>query len=125
MDNRELKIASNMLALAKGRKGGGKRSLMLRTIMPHLSQDVGDALADAIQRNDSAKFAKTWDRVKREIAAKLDKSKHHAHASASPAVPSGGAPVLTGEQIAGQIYENFVAWISGKKLPHSPETDCV
>lgn len=118
MDNRELKIACNMLALAKGRKGGSKRSLMLRTIMPHLSQDVGDALADAISRNDSAKFTKAWDRVKKEIAAKLDNHKQHAHASAAEGVQP---PRLTGEDFYREICQNFSDWLSGKKTRRNQE----
>ncbi len=33
-------IASNMIAIARGRKGDNKRSAMLRMIMPFLSRDT-------------------------------------------------------------------------------------
>lgn len=82
MEQRDIKIMGNMLALA--RRGGGKgakskRSLMLRTIMPHLSQETGDALADAISKGSTAKFANVWNKVRDEISSKIG-HKHAAHA---------------------------------------------
>lgn len=67
---RELAIASNMIALARS-KHGNKRSAMLRMIMPFLSRDTGDHLANAIHDSDSKQFSKIWDRVKHEIEHKL------------------------------------------------------
>jgi len=82
---RELTIAANMIALARNRKGDGKRSAMLRMIMPFLSRDTGDKLADAIARKDSKHFATEWDKVKKEITARLaihhkKKQAHTQHA---------------------------------------------
>lgn len=57
------------------KKGKNKRSAMLRIIMPHLSRDTGDALADAIDSNNVNKFKATWDKVKKEISKKLMESK--------------------------------------------------
>lgn len=84
---KELVIASNMIALARGRKGSNKRSAMLRMIMPFLSRDTGDKLASAIDKRDSAHFAKEWDKVKKEITGRLsiqhkknaDKHMHGRH----------------------------------------------
>ena len=72
---KELAIAANMIALARNRKGASKRSAMLRMIMPFLSKETGDNLASAIDKRDSAHFAKEWDKVKKEITARL--SIHH------------------------------------------------
>lgn len=84
MDTRDIKILGNMMALAKrGGKGAkSKRSMMLRMIMPHLSQETGDMLADAIAKGNTAKFNNAWNKVRDEIAAKL-KQRHAAHASAT------------------------------------------
>jgi hypothetical protein len=77
---KELVIASNMIALARNRKGGNKRSAMLRMIMPFLSRETGDKLANAIAEKSSKKFALMWDKVKHEIQAKLQ-GHHTATAS--------------------------------------------
>lgn len=68
---KEMIVASNMIALARSRKGGNKRSAMLRMIMPFLSKETGDSLAAAIHDSNSVKFAKMWDKVKGEIVHKL------------------------------------------------------
>lgn len=83
MDTREIKILGNIMALAKrGGKGAkSKRSMMLRMIMPHLSQETGDMLADAIAKGNTAKFNNAWNKVRDEIGAKL-KQRHAAHAGA-------------------------------------------
>ena len=82
---RELKIAANMIAVARNRKGGSKRSAMLRMIMPFLSRETGDKLAEAINKSDSAHFAREWDKVKKEITARLaiQHKKHHHKATAA------------------------------------------
>jgi hypothetical protein len=90
---KELAIAANMIALARNRKGANKRSAMLRMIMPFLSRDTGDKLASAIDKRDSAHFAKEWDKVKKEITARLsiqhkknaDKHLHHGKHKATGA----------------------------------------
>ena len=83
METREIKILGNIMALAKrGGKGAkSKRSMMLRMIMPHLSQETGDMLADAIAKGNTAKFNNAWNKVRDEIGAKL-KQRHAAHANA-------------------------------------------
>lgn len=88
---RELQIAANMIALARSRKGGSKRSAMLRMIMPFLSRETGDKLAEAINKQDSKRFAQEWDKVKKEITARLSihhkKKGHHATAADVSAFP--------------------------------------
>ena len=76
----EVKIAENMLALAKKKKGN-KRSLMLRMVMPFLSREVGDALADAIDSRDTGKFNRTWNSIRQKIEHKLASTRHKAHAA--------------------------------------------
>lgn len=105
---RELLIANNMVAIArghkpkhptpKGKKGkhkkpkvsaakspAEKRSAMLRMIMPFLSRETGEKLAIAIVNRDQNKFASLWDSVKKEIVAKLEAQKHQSTASDNPA----------------------------------------
>lgn len=87
---KELVIAANMIALARSRKGGSKRSAMLRMIMPFLSRETGDKLAEAISKQDSKRFAQEWDKVKKEITARLaiHHKKHKATASdCTPVTP--------------------------------------
>ena len=58
------------------KKGGGNaRSKMLRVIMPHLSRETGDSLANAIANGKVAMFKKVWDKVKSEIANEIATSK--------------------------------------------------
>lgn len=99
---KELIIAENMVALARGhnkakkkphkanggkahvvkeKSAGQKRSAMLRMIMPFLSRETGEKLAIAIEQRSSAKFSQIWDQVKKEIVRKLDDGKHKATAS--------------------------------------------
>lgn len=75
-------IASNMIAIARGRKGDAKRSAMLRMIMPFLSNQTGEKLAQVINDSDSARFGKIWDSVKHEIVHRL-KQKHKVKATAA------------------------------------------
>jgi hypothetical protein len=109
---RELLIANNMVAIArghkppkhhapkppKGKKGkhkkpkvaaaktpAEKRSAMLRMIMPFLSRETGEKLAIAITSRDANKFASLWDSVKKEIVGKLEAQKHQSIASDNPA----------------------------------------
>lgn len=85
--DKEIKIARNMLALAARRKGKNKRSMMLRMVMPFLSRQTGDDLADSIDRHDPDKFEKVWNRVRSEISNKIRHSggRHSATASAEAA----------------------------------------
>lgn len=75
-------IASNMIAIARSRKGDAKRSAMLRMVMPFLSNQTGDKLAKVIHDSDSAQFGKIWDGVKHEILKRL-KNKHKMKATAA------------------------------------------
>lgn len=75
-------IASNMIAIARGRKGDAKRSAMLRMIMPFMSNQTGEKLAKVIHDSDSAAFGKIWDGVKHEILKRL-KNKHKLKATAA------------------------------------------
>lgn len=99
---RELIIANNMIAIARGHKqkkhhpphhGKGKhpkakveanktpaqkRSAMLKMIMPFLSRETGEKLGLAIGARDANKFASLWDQVKKEIMGKLEAQKHSA-----------------------------------------------
>lgn len=75
-------IASNMIAIARGRKGDAKRSAMLRMIMPFMSNQTGEKLAKVIHDSDSAAFGKIWDGVKHEILKRL-KNKHKMKATAA------------------------------------------
>ncbi len=83
MEQRDIKIMGNMVALArrgKGKGAGSKRSLMLRTILPHLSKETGDLLANAIQQGNTAKFNNIWNKVRDEISSKIA-HRHASHAS--------------------------------------------
>jgi hypothetical protein len=75
-------IASNMIAIARGRKGDAKRSAMLRMIMPFMSNQTGEKLAKVIHDSDSAAFGKIWDGVKHEILKRL-KNKHKLKSTAA------------------------------------------
>lgn len=68
-------IAANMIAIARNRKGDAKRSAMLRMIMPFLSHETGNKLAQVISDSDSAKFGKIWDGVKREVSKRLQQKR--------------------------------------------------
>lgn len=108
MNNRDLKIVGNMLALARrgGKKGKNKRSVMLRTVMPFLSQKTGDQLADAIIGNNPTEFTKVWNHVRAEIAATLHRNRAHASAENVDI----GAEEISDALI--QLGENHVAQIS-------------
>lgn len=84
MESRDIKVLGNMVALSRRGKGAGsRRSMMLRTIMPHLSRETGDQLAEAIGKGDTEKFRRVWDKVKNEISQQIARSHHKAHASNS------------------------------------------
>lgn len=102
---KELVIAANMIALARSRKGGSKRSAMLRMIMPFLSHETGDKLAEAINKQDSKRFAHEWDKVKKEITARLaiHHKKHKHHATASDCVQETPACQINGQRVTIQI----------------------
>jgi hypothetical protein len=72
-------IDNNMVALAR-KRAANKRSQMLKMIMPHLSHDNGEALANAISMKNAAKFKAVWEQIKREIVGKLEHFKSHSSA---------------------------------------------
>lgn len=90
---KDIAIARNLVAIArrKGKKGN-PRSQMLRVIMPHLSQDTGAKLAEAINKNNAKEFEVVWDKVKDEIAEFL----HDRKSSHSSTVEEGISPVPFG-----------------------------
>jgi len=100
-------IASNMIAIARGRKGDAKRSAMLRMIMPFMSNQTGDKLAKVIHDSDSAAFGKIWDGVKNEILKRL-KNKHKMQATAAD------VHVFQRDSDDGQTTVNINGWGSEK-----------
>ena len=84
MNEKDLTISENILALARRRRKSGKnnkRSLMLKMIMPALSQENGEKLADAIKERNSAKFKQVWDGIKQQISEQLESTKATAGTS--------------------------------------------
>lgn len=103
---KELIIANNMIAMARGHKPkhhapvkkgkhakphveqnktpAQKRSAMLKMIMPFLSRETGEKLALAIVARNPERFGALWDQVKKEIIVKLEAQKHGAFASSNP-----------------------------------------
>lgn len=81
MDERQFVISKNYAAIAKSRKKKpkSKRSAMLKMVMPMLSHDQGDKLADAIANKDKEAFGAAWD----EIKASLEKKFVHKAAASS------------------------------------------
>ncbi|MNQ44039.1 hypothetical protein D3C85_577820 [compost metagenome] len=149
MNNRDLKIANNVMIMATARgksPSAKKRSQMLRVVMPFLSRDTGDALADAIDKGNAQQFTRVWNKVRDEISNKLGHHRSHASntATACNACPpsqdknaSGSVGGITGSGEVGvtspaapgtepgiskraqdflNIYENFGRWLAGAPL---------
>lgn len=57
---------------AGGKKGGNKRSQMLRMIMPLMSHTNGEQLADAIDGNNIHKMREVMTRIMGEVSKKLE-----------------------------------------------------
>lgn len=117
MNERDLKIAGNIMALAARRKAGkSSRSKMLRMVMPYLSRESGDALAEAIETGNSHKFTQTWNRVRDQIAGKI--GHHRAHAA------TAGDVVIQEDAISRpqvpieflHLYDNFGRWLRGEAI---------
>ena len=109
MNQRDIKILNNVMimAVARGKSPSAKkRSQMLRMIMPHLSRESGDALADAISKGNSHQFTQVWNKVRDEIAGKI--GHHRSHASAD-----GEKPDATWIY---NLHENFGRWLAGEPL---------
>lgn len=84
MNERDLTVSENIMALARRRKKGGKkskRSLMLKMVMPMLSRENGDRLADAIKANNSGEFKRVWDDIKGQLSEQLESNKATASSS--------------------------------------------
>lgn len=110
MNQRDTKIVTNVMimALAKGKSPSAKkRSQMLRMIMPHLSRESGESLADAISQGNSHKFTQVWNQVRDEIAGKI--GHHRSHASAAEGEKPDSAWIYN-------LHENFGRWLSGEPL---------
>ena len=116
MNQRDSKIVTNIMimAVARGKSPSAKkRSQMLRMIMPHLSRESGDALADAISKGNSHQFTQVWNKVRDEIAGKI--GHHRSHASAADTgVRDDDHKALYA--VADNIYENFGRWLAGEPL---------
>jgi len=109
MNQRDIKILNNVMimAVARGKSPSAKkRSQMLRMIMPHLSRESGDALADAISKGNSHQFTQVWNKVRDEIAGKI--GHHRSHASVD-----GEKPDATWIY---NLHENFGRWLAGEPL---------
>jgi len=76
MNDKSLEISKNMVVLARRRKGKGKkrgsaRSQMLKMVMPMLSREHGEKLAEAIEHNNVSLLRRTWDSIKHDLSEKL------------------------------------------------------
>lgn len=54
------------------KKPKNKRSQMLRLVMPLLSRETGEKLADAISQNNVHAVRNIWSQVGNELAKKLE-----------------------------------------------------
>lgn len=63
----------NMISLSKKRSGNA-RSKMLKMIMPYLSRENGEQLAEAIDKKKAGQFKAVWDKIKRDIGERLQSS---------------------------------------------------
>lgn len=54
---------------------GVKRSSLLRLIMPRLSGDAGESLADALASGDVDTFSKIWADVTQNVLTQVGESK--------------------------------------------------
>lgn len=76
-----MKISIPMKAEARGffgkgkkgkKKGGNKRSQMLRMVMPLMSHTTGERLATAIEGNNVNLMRDVWEKIGNEIAKQLE-----------------------------------------------------
>lgn len=139
MNERELKIATNVMIMATARgksPSAKKRSQMLRVVMPFLSRETGDQLADAISTGNPQQFTRVWNKVRDEIAGKIGHHRVHASNTATacnqcPTTGNAGGGGASGEvgmsnpaqpgisqraQDFLNIYENFGRWLAGAPL---------
>lgn len=54
------------------KKGGNKRSQMLRMVMPLMSHTTGEKLASAIEANNPHKMREVWSQIGNEISKQLE-----------------------------------------------------
>lgn len=76
MSKDQLNVSKNLVVLARRRgrgrkKKGSARSQMLKMIMPMLSHEHGEKLADAIQHNNVSMLRNVWDKIKHDLSEKL------------------------------------------------------
>lgn len=104
MYDKQLKIADNMVALARKKKGkGNSRSLMLKMIMPMLSNEHGERLAKAIETNNVHSFNKVWDEIKHDVDDKLNTSHRKIKRGYNVAHASSGAEL---EDLHSELVNN-------------------
>lgn len=69
-----MKMTIPLVAEAKkhASKPKNKRSQMLRMVMPVLSHDLGEQLAEAIDKGDVGRMRGLWQKAGKEIEKKLE-----------------------------------------------------
>lgn len=66
-----MKIDLSSVSRRKRSKKVSKRSMMLKMVMPMLSQTNGEQLADAIESGNSGKVKAVMDRISKQLAEKV------------------------------------------------------
>jgi len=81
-----MKIDISMVSESRGfpkkgkkKKGGNKRSQMLRMVMPLMSHTTGEQLADAIDGNNVHRLREVWSRIGNELSKKLEVRARKGH----------------------------------------------
>ena len=101
MSNQD-QIDHNMVVLARrrgGKKKANPRSQMLKMVMPMLSREQGDKLAEAIVERSPQRFRAVWDTIRKQIIDKLVEEKKAAHASADHVELNGESFAELGDHI--------------------------
>lgn len=71
----DLNSRTELESVSRKKKAKSKRSLMLKMIMPMLSDFEGEQLATAIEENDSKKAKAAMDKISSKLAKKLQTAK--------------------------------------------------
>lgn len=71
----DLNSRTELESVSRKKKAKSKRSLMLKMIMPMLSDFEGEQLATAIEENDSKKAKAAMDKISSKLASKLQTAK--------------------------------------------------
>ena len=71
----DLNSCTELESVSRKKKAKSKRSLMLKMIMPMLSDFEGEQLATAIEENDSKKAKAAMDKISNKLAKKLQTAK--------------------------------------------------